>query len=195
MPLIYRSGFFLLLFLLVFVAWGASELLGPGRWQHTPGSQRKDGGSSVVLTISAGTGALLLFLFPLLLPQTTLRDTWQGWFFWSGAVFVLLGVWLRWSAIRTLGIWFTGSVMVAQQQRIVQHGPYRLIRHPSYSGILLIVMGIGLMLTNWASFLSLTLGMLIGLLYRMSVEERALAPLPGYASYRRRTKRLIPCLD
>jgi protein-S-isoprenylcysteine O-methyltransferase Ste14 len=73
-------------------------------------------------------------------------------------------------------------------------GPYRLIRHPSYTGLLILFLGYGLCLTNWLSLLVLMGCALIGLGYRINVEEHVLEARLGqpYHEYMRRTKRLIP---
>ena len=114
--------------------------------------------------------------------------------YWIGIACMLLGVALRWYAIRTLGRFFTRDVAVRGDQTVVQTGPYRLIRHPAYSGTLLTLLGIGLALTNWASVVAIVGGGLIGHLYRVRVEEDALKRALGqpYEDYMRRTKRFIP---
>jgi protein-S-isoprenylcysteine O-methyltransferase Ste14 len=107
---------------------------------------------------------------------------------------MLLGVALRWWAILTLGNSFTFDVAVRSTQTVVHAGPYRLVRHPSYSGMLLTLFGVGRALANWSSVVSLLTFGLIGLLYRVWVEERALAEAldQPYVDYMRRTKRFIP---
>ena len=52
---------------------------------------------------------------------------------------------------RVLRRFFTGYVAIHPDQRVVERGPYRLVRHPSYSGTLLTTLGMGLAMTNWAS--------------------------------------------
>ncbi len=94
-----------------------------------------------------------------------------------------------------LGRYFTTSVAVAPEQTVIEAGPYRLIRHPSYTGLLMILLGFGLSLTNnWLSLLVMMGCALIGLSYRIQVEERVLQEHLGqrYQEYMRRTKRLIP---
>src|SRR5262249_50419629 len=78
-------------------------------------------------------------------------------------------------------------------QTVVQKGPYRLVRHPSYTGALLTVLGILLCQTNWLSLACFLLA-LPGFAYRIRVEERALVTALGepYRDYMRRTKRLVP---
>lgn len=79
-------------------------------------------------------------------------------------------------------------------QSVVQSGPYRLVRHPSYTAILIMLLGVGMALANWASLVIMLAGGLIGLLYRVRVEERALVEALGrpYRDYMRHTKRFIP---
>ncbi|OGO08113.1 MAG: hypothetical protein A3K46_01060 [Chloroflexi bacterium RBG_13_60_9] len=112
------------------------------------------------------------------------------------AIIILLGIAFRQHAIRTLGRFFTQDVAVSAGQAIIQTGPYRLIRHPAYTGTLISVMGIGLGMINWLSLAAAAAGFLIGHLFRIRIEEQALLETVGksYADYMRRTKRLIPFL-
>ena len=73
-------------------------------------------------------------------------------------------------------------------------GPYRLIRHPSYTGLLITLLGLGFIYANWLSLLVLMGCSLLGLSYRIHVEEHVLKAHLGerYQEYMRRTKRLIP---
>jgi protein-S-isoprenylcysteine O-methyltransferase Ste14 len=195
MPLIYSNRGYTLLFALFFLSWCVSELLGPARWQGSKEAQNRDRGSTMLLAASTGTGVLFFFLFPVLIPRTTIAFFAQ-FVFWGGVLVVVLGTGLRWWAIRFLGKSFTGSVVVEASQQLVQSGPYRLVRHPSYTGILLVVFGFGLMVNNWASLLSITIGMFIGLLYRILIEEEAMKQHFGraYEEYMANTKRLVPLL-
>ena len=104
------------------------------------------------------------------------------------------GVAFRWHAIRILGRFFSPVVTVQQEHRVVDRGPYRLIRHPSYSGTLLTMLGYGLALGDWASLVFLLACGLSMYGYRVSVEERALLENLGesYRTYMKRTKRFIP---
>jgi protein-S-isoprenylcysteine O-methyltransferase Ste14 len=101
---------------------------------------------------------------------------------------------LRWWAIITLGRYFTIDVAVRSTQSVVQSGPYRFVRHPSYTAVLIMLLGVGLALANWASLVAMLAGGLIGLLYRVRVEERALVEALGqpYVDYMRHTERFIP---
>jgi protein-S-isoprenylcysteine O-methyltransferase Ste14 len=83
---------------------------------------------------------------------------------------------------------------VSPDQQVVQHGPYRLIRHPAYTGTFLTMLGVGLVVTNWASLICLLLCVFFGHIYRVNIEEQALIQTIGqpYIEYMRRTKRFIP---
>ena len=83
---------------------------------------------------------------------------------------------------------------IAPDQHVIEAGPYRLIRHPSYTGLLITLLGFGLSTTNWLSLLVLMGCVLIGLCYRIHVEERVLQEHLGqqYQEYMQRTNRLIP---
>jgi protein-S-isoprenylcysteine O-methyltransferase Ste14 len=101
---------------------------------------------------------------------------------------------LRWWCFRTLGRYFTFTVMTSPDQSVVTSGPYRFLRHPSYAGMLLALAGVGLVFGNWLSLAAAIVVPLIGLLYRIHVEETALASTLGhtYTSYAFRRKRLVP---
>lgn len=109
-------------------------------------------------------------------------------------VLMWTGIALRWWCFHTLGPLFTFQVLTTPDQPVIATGPYRVLRHPSYAAILLILAGIGLSYGNWASFAALTLIPLAGLVYRIHVEEAALASALGarYRSFSAGRKRLIP---
>ncbi|TMF41645.1 MAG: hypothetical protein E6I32_20210, partial [Chloroflexi bacterium] len=64
--------------------------------------------------------------------------------FWLGILLIYAGMALRLYAIHVLGASFTTAVAVAPQQTVIETGPYRLIRHPSYTGLLITLLGLGL---------------------------------------------------
>jgi protein-S-isoprenylcysteine O-methyltransferase len=81
---------------------------------------------------------------------------------------------IRWAAILTLGRFFTVDVAVHPGHRVIDRGPYRHVRHPSYSGLLLALLGVGLSLGDGAALLVLLGPCLAGLWWRISEEEKAL---------------------
>ena len=111
-----------------------------------------------------------------------------------GIALMWVGMAFRWYSIRVLGRFFTAVVAIQPEHQIVETGPYRLLRHPSYSGALVTFLGFGLALGNWLSLLVIAIFTAIGYGYRISVEEKALLAGLGdaYRSYMKRTKRIIP---
>jgi len=112
----------------------------------------------------------------------------------AGPIVMWAGLVVRIWAIVVLGRSFRMTVEVDTGQRVVDSGPYRWVRHPSYTGILLLMAGLGLVYGNWpalAILLVLPAGVLI---YRIFVEEAVLTEVTGraYADYAARTKRLVP---
>jgi len=158
------------------------------------GARRQDSGSKLVLFCLIALGALLGVLLALKVPGAAITSG-DVVFFWLGIALLYLGIALRFYAISTLGAFFTTAVAITPEQTVIQTGPYRLIRHPSYTGFLLALLGVGLcVFANWLSLLVLMGCALIALGYRIAVEERVLQKQLGqpYQEYMRRTKRLIP---
>jgi protein-S-isoprenylcysteine O-methyltransferase Ste14 len=103
----------------------------------------------------------------------------------------LAGVVLRTVAMHTLGQFYSHHVIRRDDHAIIQSGPYRVIRHPAYSGMLLGHVGLVLFFLNWASVLLLVA--LAGVIsWRIRVEERELLVLPVYRRYATDRPRLIP---
>ncbi len=157
------------------------------------GAQRQDKGSHVVLLCLLVFGILLGLLLAYKVPAAAITGA-SVFLFWLGILLMYAGIALRLYAITLLGAFFTTTVAVAAEQTVIEAGPYRLIRHPSYTGLLIILLGFGLSLTNWLSLLVIMGCAFIGFSYRIRVEEHVLQEHLGqrYQEYMRRTKRLIP---
>src|SRR5262245_27877373 len=114
--------------------------------------------------------------------------------FWLGIASMFAGVALRWYAIHRLSHFFTRDVATQVDQMVVRDGSYRFVRHPSYSGTLLTLLGIGLALHNWLALLVVLAGGMVGHQYRVHVEEQVLIAALGepYRAYLRDTRRFIP---
>ena len=114
--------------------------------------------------------------------------------FYIGIGILLLGMGLRYWAVAVLGKAFRTTIETDAEQQVVSSGPYRLIRHPSYSGWLLICIGYGVAVQNWLSLAVAVLLPLAALLYRISIEEKVLVSVFGqrYQAYQEHTKRLVP---
>jgi protein-S-isoprenylcysteine O-methyltransferase Ste14 len=112
-----------------------------------------------------------------------------------GLALLTLGGTLRLAAVFVLGRRFTGLVAIQEAHRLQTDGLYRYIRHPSYAGMLLYMAGFVLVFRCWVGLL-LVAAMLAVLIARMNAEEALLESEFGeeYASYRRRSWRLVPCV-
>jgi protein-S-isoprenylcysteine O-methyltransferase Ste14 len=112
----------------------------------------------------------------------------------AGLIVTWLGLAIRVWAIGALGRAFRTTVEVDPGQAVVSTGPYRWVRHPSYSGLLLIVTGVGLAAGNWLALGVCVVLPLPALLWRIQVEEAELAGVLGdrYRVYQTQTTRLIP---
>ena len=104
------------------------------------------------------------------------------------------GLILRWWAIVTLGRFFTVDVVVEKDHQLVNRGPFRWVRHPSYTGVLLAFLGWAMTLRNWVAMAVVLAAIFVAFVRRMNVEEDALARALGdkYREYMNRTKRLLP---
>ena len=111
-----------------------------------------------------------------------------------GLTLILLGALLRRYCWRTLGEYFTGDVRARQNQPVIRSGPYRLIRHPSYTAAMMMFIGIGFALGNQVSLILLTIASIVAYGYRVKVEERVLLATIGdpYLTYMKECKRFIP---
>ncbi len=95
---------------------------------------------------------------------------------WSLLLIVALfvaGIGLRWHAIVSLGRFFTVNVAIREDHHIVTAGPYGLIRHPSYTGLMMMMLAIAISFGNWISALVAFVPFTAALLWRIRIEEAA----------------------
>jgi protein-S-isoprenylcysteine O-methyltransferase Ste14 len=178
-----------------FLLWIVLELIASRTKRSGDRSRARDRGSYGLIVVLLFIGMTLDFTLSARLPQAAIL--WRrSLVFFTGIGLMLAGVAFRWWAIATLGKFFTFDVAIQSSQKVVDSGPYRYIRHPSYTGALITQVGIGLALGNWAGLLALIVCMAIAYWYRISVEETALLAALGepYKQYMRRTRRIIPFL-
>lgn len=188
-----HSTFYMTVLYIAIAIWAIPEWIGTYFQRSEKGATRRDRGSYSVLVFGMVAGMVTAFICVNAAPWATIP--WhRPVVFWIGIALMLTGVTFRWYAIRVLGRFFSRDVATREGQTVVEKGPYRLIRHPSYSGNLLVVSGLGLALVNWLSLLVLLALAVPGHLYRVHVEENALCEALGepYRDYMRRTRRFIP---
>jgi len=180
------------LFLVTVSAWGMMELSQrsnvrrEGATKVTGRGWRIVGLAWLIATIGVAN------LTPHVVPAAAIRPAPVA--FAAGMVVLLAGLVLRGWSFKALGQYFTHTVMVSPDQPVIATGPYRVLRHPSYTGVILAGIGVGLASANWADLAGLLLLTLTPLLWRIHVEERALAATVGdrYRAYAAQHKRLVP---
>jgi protein-S-isoprenylcysteine O-methyltransferase len=176
-------------------AWLSSELwLGWKKRALPAGAKARDRGSKWLLISSIWVSAFLGIGIAMILPRAAI-DFGRAALFAVGLILLCAGMVLRWYAIVWLGSSFTLEVSMRAGQGVMQTGPYRWIRHPSYTGSLLTILGILVCCLNWVS-LALFVLPVVAYAYRIRVEEAALVEGLGdeYRSYMRHTRRLIPLI-
>lgn len=160
--------------------------------QTRPEAKSADRGSRIAVRLSTAIGVVGVVFLKRSFPAATISSTVLSQ--WIGLVILWFGVGVRVWSFRTLGPLFTFTVQTSQDQPVISAGPYRVIRHPGYAGILLAVIGLSFIIDNWPSVLMLTGAVACGLVYRITVEERALSEDLGgrYQAYAENRKRLVP---
>ena len=113
---------------------------------------------------------------------------------YAGMLIIVAGMVIRFSAIRTLGKFFTVNLAIQKNHKVVKTGLYRNIRHPSYTGALMSFLGLGIAWNNWISLAIMFIPILISFMYRINLEEKLLIERIGtdYLDYKKNTRRLIP---
>jgi protein-S-isoprenylcysteine O-methyltransferase Ste14 len=192
-PLAFQSPQLTTIWWMTLLAVFLPEIVMSRRLTSTPDAVKADRGSKLVVVVTANLSIVLGFWVASLFPSMAFGRYWRAVFFVGLAVLVG-GMLFRWYAIRVLGRFFTFDVAISPGQTVIDSGPYRYVRHPSYTGSLVGYVGVGLALGNWAALLVPALCMAAAYAYRIPVEERALVKGLGqpYEEYRKRTWRLIP---
>jgi protein-S-isoprenylcysteine O-methyltransferase Ste14 len=190
------TGLLGLAFGLAYLTWILSEIVGTWlvpylRWGRRGETRRADRGSrlAIVSGIIVATTAASLFAragystFPVAIVGV-------------GIALMFAGVAFRQWAIAVLGRFFSTAVRTVEGQTVVDSGPYHVVRHPSYTGALLTLLGLGLAGGSWEGVLVIVVVAALVFGYRIRVEERLLEEQLGapYRAYQLRTKRVIPFL-
>ncbi|HEX3721854.1 MAG TPA: isoprenylcysteine carboxylmethyltransferase family protein [Nitrolancea sp.] len=114
--------------------------------------------------------------------------------FRTGICAMIAGLVIRVWAMRTLGGAYTRTLHAIDKQRLIQDGPFRLVRHPGYLGTLLVWLGAAIALANGITLAIVGAALMPAYLQRIAAEEAMLTEMFGsdYAAYQRRTGRLVP---
>ena len=113
---------------------------------------------------------------------------------WVGVAGMILGIGLRFWANQTLGAAYTRTLKILPGQAVISRGPYGVLRHPGYAGVLLMWLGAGLALENWIALVTIAFVFAWAYRRRMNAEEAMLLARLGdaYREYRRHTWRVVP---
>ena len=114
----------------------------------------------------------------------------------SGNVIMVTGLLLRVFAVLTLKEYYTRTLKIQENQKIIDVGLYKHLRHPGYLGLIMIWTGAGLSSNNYLILLIVALLTLSAYHYRMNSEEKMLIEAFGddYKNYMQRTWRIAPLI-
>ena len=181
------------IFFVVYAFWLLSELviggIIPRSRRHGTPIRYEDRSSRLLISLSMFLSLIIAFLFA----ASGITSLPSG-AFYLGIGLMIAGILLRQWSIAVLGRYFSRTVGVQEGQAVVDRGPYRLVRHPAYTGSLLTMVGLGFVLQSWGAVLVLIAFFGAAFGYRIHVEEAVLTSKLGdkYVAYAKKTKRLIP---
>lgn len=176
---------------IAFDIWALSEMfiIFRTRKNRSSDSKTQDKGSYLLIIAGIFAGIAIAFFFHIIKWGRVGQSAAD-----IGAVLMLAGVILRLWAVLVLGRSFSTVVSVDSVEGLIQKGPYKLIRHPAYTGALLTIVSLGIAMNSWIASLLILLLFLIIYIYRIRIEEKALKDHfnDDYVEYCRNTWRLIP---
>jgi protein-S-isoprenylcysteine O-methyltransferase Ste14 len=135
------------------------------------------------------------FLAILVVPSLDHRFSWSHFPLWivlAGDLLVVLGFYIVFKVF-CVNTFTSATVEVNDQQTVISTGPYAFVRHPMYSGALIMMLGTPLALASWWGLLAFILMVAVIVIRLLEEEKFLLANLPGYAEFLARVKyRLMP---
>ena len=181
---IFQIAFVIYIIAEIFIFWFTSR-------QNRNNLEKRKGDRGSCLIIVSGSIAIILF---------NLACRKNDWFiipklaFWIGVIFIIAGIVLRLYSVLTLGKYFTVTVQVNSNQKVIQTGPYKYIRHPAYSGSILSLIGIALAFRSIIGIIGTLIIIAVIYGYRIKIEEKILENNLKiiYKKYKQHTKRIIP---
>ena len=112
----------------------------------------------------------------------------------AGILIFLCGIIYRLWAIRTLGQFYSHRVRKVEKHQIVDSGPYRIIRHPAYTGMIVANAGLTLYFFNWVTLAVFLFVLIPSIILRIFIEEKMLYEIEGYSDFAKKRKRLFPAI-
>jgi protein-S-isoprenylcysteine O-methyltransferase Ste14 len=172
------------LFAATYIVWIFAEL-GVSKREMDQGDKTRDYGTCGLYAV----GQAAVFLSALFFAPTgkTLNAAHM-----VGFIIFLSGVLFRLWAIRTLGRYYSHIVREVADHKIVDWGPYRVIRHPAYLGMIVANIGVTVFFFNPVTLLLLLLLLIPSIVIRILIEERTLYTIQGYETFAEGRRRLVP---
>jgi protein-S-isoprenylcysteine O-methyltransferase Ste14 len=165
------------------------------RGKQTPEESKKSEPASVIGIILQGIALGLAWLrrppFTPILPLGICFEIFAA----VLAIFLITAsLWLMSAAVHALGKQWSMQARVLKNHALIRHGPYRIVRHPIYTGMLGMLMAAGLTWTHWIGFAASILFFSIGTMIRVRSEEKLLREQFGAAfdDYKRKVPAVIP---
>jgi protein-S-isoprenylcysteine O-methyltransferase Ste14 len=177
----------------IYWAWVASEVaIAVATRTGKDGGKVGDRGSQLILWVVIVISATACEWIRRAMPANMFGGA--AWLKIAALLVLIAALVIRWTAVCTLGKSFSANVAIRESQKVMRRGLYRIVRHPSYLGLLMVFVAIGLHSLNWIAFAAAIAPTTAALIYRIHVEEDALRDAFGeaYAEYSRVTKRLVP---
>ncbi len=156
-------------------------------------AERQDFAASLAYRIPVIIGSILIFARNIRGPLSLRVLPDADWVQYGGALVCFAGLMVCiWARITLAGNW-SSNITFKQGHELIRRGPYRFVRHPIYTGILLMYLGTAIHMGLLRGFIGVLLG-LVGLWIKLREEEVVmLQHFPDqYPEYRRQVKALVP---
>jgi len=178
--------------LIISIIWIFSEVFMSLRWKSKDHKHNYDNSSLKILWV---TISLSISIGILLKNSNYVLSRYNPYLiYYTGIIIICFGLFIRWISILKLKKSFTVDVSISKDQKIIQSGLYKYIRHPAYLGSLLSFLGLAIVFNNCLTFFIIFIPILISFLNRIKVEEKVLSQAFGtqYTDYIKRSWRLLP---
>src|SRR5689334_6808218 len=172
----FPSPLFNNLFLLIFIGVYAVDYIVPlfTNPNHQRKSLQSDRGSYFAIITAVFLGVALSIHF-----RINNVGTLTGWFQWLGLLLMVTGATFRQWALIHLGRFFSRTVQIESEHKVITTGPYQWIRHPTYTGMIAVYTGLSMAIGTWLGAVTAFVAVTASLLYRIRVEEQTLLTALG----------------
>jgi len=184
----------LIAFLILIVFYSLESFLRYGDEAKSREAGQADKKSTLYLSRVFSINLLVLFSGFLLHQFTKLSIFDKLIYPYLGNLVMIIGLITRFTATRTLKQYYTRTLKIQSDQKVIDFGLYKYLRHPGYLGLLMIWIGASVASNNWLIFIFITLASILVYHYRRKSEEQMLISAFGesYINYKKRSWRLVP---